>query len=892
MRPPMDHEELAAVVADGRAYDWTSVDTRHARTLSGLWAAVRAQLPGDLAGVRAPRARLSRGVVVLTVLTFARLLVTAVALVVGAGAVNGTQLATLVSFSAIGAALMFGGGRDIRARHLGLTLSLIGAVMVFPLLRGVSAAWPANVVVGWTRLLIVESFLPAALWLFVRDFPAAALSPRDARTLSRGFAIAVAFGIVAFVANLLIGAGIEPAIVAGLDRDSDRGTYFWQLTFLLIAPALVVMMRRRRAASPDERAKVTAFVAALCLAMAPMLFVLVLASPASPLKGFLLSHFALTGALLYGGLLTLPITTAYAVRTHRVVRIELVLQASARYALARQTLVLATLGPLTAFVAYAYRHRDLALGELLANPTGGGLLSVAAVAGAGLVVRRPLLARLDRAMRRDALSLASALEQFARRSSQGMALADVAEALCATVEASFHPEVVTLLVRDSARDGFVAVGAGRRLLPADSALAEAIAVARDPVHVDLEESDGVARLLPRADQEWLADAGVVVIVPLVTTGGEVSALLALGRMTSERAYAEGDLQFLAALASAAAPAVEARLLRAASGLARLGDVDWDDESGRECAACGRVGPASLHRCAECGAHTLLMSVPARLHGKFTLRRRLGAGGMGVVYLAQDDALDRPVALKTLPRVLPEAIDRLRREARAMASVSHPAVATIHGVESWRAVPILVVEYLAGGTLAERLRRGPMAEADVVVMARQILAGLQRLHGAGLLHRDLKPSNIGFTADGSARMLDFGLSRLVPPTAHDHEPFGPGRAGVTSDEVADFGVSSLAGTPHYMSPELVTRRQSDAAADLWALAMVMTEALAGRHPWAHLAASDILARLVNGEAPDPTPLLHECSPALRALLARALGGEVSRRPKTAAEFDTDLRTLPH
>jgi serine/threonine protein kinase len=414
---------------------------------------------------------------------------------------------------------------------------------------------------------------------------------------------------------------------------------------------------------------------------------------------------------------------------------------------------------------------------------------------------------------------------------------------------------------------------------------------RDPVVVDLEATHGVARLLPPPDQQWLADGRVVVIAPLVAGGGTVCGLVALGPMSSGRAYTNDDLRFIGALAAAAAAAVESRLMRQPGAASQsLDDVRWDDESGRECAGCGRVFAADVNECQTCAQSTMPMGIPVRLHGKFTVVRRLGAGGMGVAYLAQDDALGRPVALKTLPRVRPEAVEQLRREARAMARVSHQALAAIHGLESWRAVPVLVVEYLAGGTLADRLRQGPMPEAEVVALARHVLGGLRQLHEAGLLHRDLKPSNIGFTADGMAKVLDFGLSRLGAGATDGHPMFGSSSAGVSNETGDEVDVSALAGTPAYMSPELVRGRPASARDDVWALSVAMLEALQGRHPWAGLSATEALRRLRSGQVPVWVDGGPRCSDALKALLARALSPEQEGRPKTAASFEKELAAL--
>ncbi len=894
-----DPEELAAVVADGRAFDWSALNPgRERRTLTALWRSVRAQSPAGSSDLPRLRAPLAFPLGLLSVVAIAKGIVALVIAALALAPVDGLQVATLVSFGLVGSSLIYGGVRDIRARHLGVLLLLVGSVVVNPLLRQGSAAWtPMPEWLIWLRGLAVEAFLPAALWLFVRDFPAAAWSPRAERRLRWGLRLSVWVGSALLVANLALAARLSLPGLWAFERNTAGTGFFWPLQFVLLAPALVAMIRRRRDGDPAERAKVTAFVLALVVAVLPAVMVIGLAGRGSPLRPWLLAHFTLTGLILYSGLIVMPVTTAYAVLAHRVIRVELVLRNAARYVLARGTLTTFTVGPVVLLAGYAYRHRDMAIGALVTSPMGRGLLVLAALAATLLVARQRLLSYIDRRLGRDGVSLASALDEFSRRAVQGLGLGEVADALARAVTAAFHPEVVVLLVADHARDAFVALGSPLRPLARGSWLADAMAGTRDPVVVDLERPDDVARLLPRGDQEWLADGRVTVLAPLVASGGDLCAVLVLGRMTSERPYANADLGFLAALTAAAAPMVETRLLRASSWLPgrRPGEVDWDDESGRECPACGRVFAADTHTCPTCAQTTRPMAIPVRLVGKFTLVRRLGEGGMGVVYLAHDDALDRPVAVKTLPGVLPQAVERMRREARAMARVSHPALATIHGMESWRAAPVLVVEYLAGGTLSDRLCRGPMAEPAVVAMTRHVLAGLSHLHRAGITHRDLKPSNIGFTAEGSAKVLDFGLSRLVGDGAGLASIYGQAddaHAPEVAEEVGKAAVggiagSGLAGTPLYMSPELLNGRAPEARDDLWALAVMMQEALAGTHPWAAFGVDEVIRRIRTTGAPAVMRGGEACSDSLAALLTRALARDQRDRPQSADEFERDL-----
>jgi len=891
MESSTDPDELAAVVADGRPFDWDGVaETAEHRPLQALWRVVR-KAQGDRAAGPATRAELSAGIAWLSTLTIVKAVGAIGCLILAPRAVNVTQVVTLVAFTVVGAALGYGGHRDLRARRLGVVLLLLGSVMTKPLLRQVAETWTgAPGLLASAQHVVFESLLPTALWMFVAVFPGSVWSPRDTSMLRCGLVSSTVAGLLLLGGNLLIALGVDFPGLWVVDRDTAGDSAFWAIVFPLIAAALAFMLWRRRDAEPAERSKVNAFATALVLALAPATVIIITYWIVPTLRDWYSAHFEATGAAMYSGLIALPVLTSYAVLAHHVLRVDLVLRRASRYALTRRLLLTATLGPLALLAIYTYRNQHQTVGELFAGGVGRALLA-ASIGGAMLLAARDRLQRaVDRLFRRDTVSLASALDVFARRSGEGLGLGDVVDAMKRSLVAAFHPSVAAVLIADRTRDAFVPLGAALAPLARASVLAEALSGVRDPVVVDLEDGAGVARLLPRTDQDWLADGGVLVLAPLIASGGAMCGMVALGPMASGRDYTEGDLRYLGALAAAAAPAIESRLLRQSGSVAAaLDDVRWDDESGRDCPSCGQTFAADVNTCKSCGRATNPMAIPVHLHAKFTLTRRLGAGGMGVVYLGHDDALDRPVALKALPRVRPETVEQLRREARAMAQVSHSALAAIHGLESWRAVPVLVVEYLAGGTMADRLRHGPMAEAEVVAIARQVLGGLRRLHDAGLLHRDLKPSNVGFAADGTAKVLDFGLSRLRRETDAGTALYPS--AELVADAAPEHShVSTLAGTPAYMSPELVAGRAPSAADDLWALAVLMVEGLQGQHAWSGQPVGVVLRRLRAGEAPGWVYGAPACSPALSALLARALSASRADRPQSAAEFERALGAL--
>jgi eukaryotic-like serine/threonine-protein kinase len=204
---------------------------------------------------------------------------------------------------------------------------------------------------------------------------------------------------------------------------------------------------------------------------------------------------------------------------------------------------------------------------------------------------------------------------------------------------------------------------------------------------------------------------------------------------------------------------------------------------------------------------------ARTIGRFEITGTLGEGGMGIVYAARDTRLDRSVALKMIRRDTsdPEAAERLRREARAAATVNHPNVCQLYDIGEADGDTFIAMELLEGESLAARLGRGPLPPAEAVQAMLATLSALEALHACGLIHRDLKPSNIFLTAHG-VKILDFGLARSIEV-----------EAGETRLTMA----GTVVGTPQYMAPEQLTGQPVDTRADIFAAGVVLYELLTGR-----------------------------------------------------------------
>jgi len=282
-----------------------------------------------------------------------------------------------------------------------------------------------------------------------------------------------------------------------------------------------------------------------------------------------------------------------------------------------------------------------------------------------------------------------------------------------------------------------------------------------------------------------------------------------------------------------------------------------------------------------------MTLPAGTRfGPYEVTGPIGAGGMGEVYRARDTKLGREVALKVLPGLFakdPERLARFEREAQLLASLNHPNIAHIHGVEESAGTSALVLELVEGPTLADRIARGALPLAEAIAIGRQIADALEAAHESNVIHRDLKPANIKVREDGTVKVLDFGLAKAMSPDAASGTA-GAMNSPTMSTRATEMGL--ILGTAAYMSPEQAKGKTADRRADVWAFGVVLFEMLTGRQAFTGETPSEVMASVMK-EEPNWVIVPATLPAPIRRLLRRCLEKDPKKRLSSMSDVRLEL-----
>jgi eukaryotic-like serine/threonine-protein kinase len=774
---------------------------------------------------------------------------------------RGVQLVSLL----LGFLVVFRRPFDAGARLGGWLLATIGVLCItFP--YRLAAVWASVPTIAGAALWLPfsSSFsLPALLLSFFLAFPRPMLRSRLAWVAVWTPAVIVLSGHLSFFYL----AVYHPADPRQMPFWFERRWVVW--IGYLVSAAVVALVAYRRAELTERR----------------RLGVMLLGGGAGAVAGgpIAMAYWrgAETGlfespaiALATLLLLAVPLAFAYAILRHRLFDVRLIVRQGVRYALARRLLISIVPLALLGLFADVYTHRDLAVGELFGIRAPAYLVVIAAALLAWWR-RRAWLDALDRRFFRERYDAQRLLHGVIEELHRADTLEQSATRVVGQIELALHPTFVALLAREPGRDEYVRLtasprGGGPASVPGDSRLLALARALGRPLDLAAANGAWLADQLPAGEAESVQELGIGLVVPVESDGSGGEAVLVLGGRRSEEPYAPEDLDLLRTIA------------RSLAVLGRPGHLAPGVASFQECPRCGTCYDSGTPACAADAGPLASVGLPRLLAGRYCLERRLGRGGMGVVYEATDVSLARSVAVKVLREELvgdPESAERFEHEARTSARFTHPHVVTVHDfgiVQGARA--FLVMERLEGRTLRDELTdAGRLERERVLWVLRGVCSAVEAAHRRSLVHRDLKPENVFVASNDGVeipKVLDFGIAKVMAA--------GPGA------ERRETRADVMLGTPQYMAPEQLRGEEPGPSWDVWAIAVMACEMLTGTHPFATLAFG-----LSSDGVPTAAPAIARGAgqdPAWKPCFARWLSVEPADRPASAAGLFDELEQM--
>lgn len=582
-----------------------------------------------------------------------------------------------------------------------------------------------------------------------------------------------------------------------------------------------------------------------------------------------------------------PVSFGFAILKHRLLDITVVVRRGLQYLLAKNSLRVILALPLLGLAYSIIANPDRTVREILfQNPLALALTLSAALS---LPFRQRLSLWIDRRFFREAYDQEQLLLGLIEEIKESRELSEIARLVSQKVEAALHPRCLYVFYREEhTRDlmlGYSSGGHARNLSIAESARLLRLMEGQSSAQ---EYSSLASAGLPADEHAMLDDLQIQLLVPMNGSDGQLVGLLLFGEKKSEQPYTATDRRLLFALAQQMAIVYEIVWLK---GRVDKGEQIKRDVLSRlegqqvnllkECPACGVCYDAADQVCKQEGsALTLTLPVERQIDGKYRLEQLLGKGGMGAVYEATDARLERRVAIKIITGRLfgdSAALRRFEREARASARLNHPNIITVYDYGAIGAEgAYLVMELIRGVTLRAELKQaGTIAPAVAAEYFDQLLEGMKAAHASGVIHRDLKLENVLIARQQGGhplvKILDFGLAKL--------------RLLNTTDPNSLTAPGTVMGTFGYMSPEQLTGGEVDERSDIFALGVMVVEALTGSRPFGGKSYTELLTTVLR----QPFHLTGEAQAVQRldAVLQKCLAKERQQRYETVAELQAEL-----
>jgi len=573
------------------------------------------------------------------------------------------------------------------------------------------------------------------------------------------------------------------------------------------------------------------------------------------------------------GMLILPFSFAYAILKHRLFDVRVIIRRGVQYALARQVLLAIPVVALGLLLMHLIAHGSQPLFSVL-KTHAATYIAIAALAALAATQRQSWLSALDRKFFRDKYDAQLVFRQILEEIRHAENLDVVAPRVVARIAEALHTQSCGLLVRKPSDTFYHMVAAAPpgslfADLPVSNKLVPLVRMLECSVPITQAGSGWLGQQLPQVDKDFLRDARIELLVPVALKEGNTEAILVLGGKQSEEPYSHEDIALLENVASAL------------SLLMMRGSSLQPGRAFEECPACGSCYDTGTTHCTKDKTTLTLVASPRVLASRYRLDARLGQGGMGRVYRAEDLSLNRSVALKMIRDDLfasPKAIEKFRQESQLTARFAHPNVVTIYdfGVDPTQRV-FLVMELLEGKTLRDEMRsKKRLSPARLLELFEGICAGAAMAHSQGLIHRDLKPENIFLARVDSreiVKITDFGIAKALPGSP---------------DQTSDSRTITMAGTPRYMSPEQLRGRAVSVRWDLWALSVIVYESLCGAAPFAAESFTMLENAIKGAKFPPLSEVAPEAPQRWQAFFERAFAPNEDDRPESVSVFWDELQ----
>ncbi|HVF47793.1 MAG TPA: protein kinase, partial [Pyrinomonadaceae bacterium] len=577
----------------------------------------------------------------------------------------------------------------------------------------------------------------------------------------------------------------------------------------------------------------------------------------------------------------LPISLAYAITRHKVIPVSFVIRRGLQYLLAKNALRLLLLLPIVAILWNLASNPGSTLAEIILNNSLGFYFSLLLAAALFAFTRFGLAGWVDRKFFRRQYDKEQILHELGAEIQEVDSVSSLSRLVTSKIDEALHPLSIHLFFRDNDADADFSLGdpltwanGADMKIDSDSPVLRVLASERRAI--DLTQAvDG----LPATEERWLRFLGASLLVPMHGTNGKLRGLLALGEKRSEIPYTSSDKTLLTLLATQISLIHENLKLKdrvITDARIRSEVLSRVDASSlnllRECPKCGRCYDREAETCVDDRSElTFTMAVERTIENRYRLERLIGKGAMGAVYEATDKRINRRIAVKILSAASfgnREALRRFQREAQTAGRVRHPNVVTIfdYGVLSTEGA-FLAMELVAGESLRQILDdRKTLADTTVVAWFAQVLDGIKAAHAAGIVHRDLKPANIVVSefegGDTRLSILDFGLAR--------------------EQEVGESVTvpGTILGTFGYMAPEQLRGEQADERSDLFAIGVMIYEAVHGNRPFQGTTFHDLMRSMVEES-------VFYQNRRWAAFFTRALALDPERRYRTADKMKEAL-----